>query len=268
MKVRRPSGSKIGRALACPASCWLPEGPEQPAHPSAARGTRIHGALERSYLTAREADIFHGLRPDEVELAKKAVAGRPYALPAFLHWPLVEVECWYNPLTCEATFGSTPDDPPAGWWRGRSDVIGRAQDGTLKVLDHKTGSPRHQTPPAKSAQLHFFAAWLASHPETAAEAKDNGVRLDIYTTQNGSVLPHRATLVASPAEKEKAEKNGEIPDIATQQAAMAALEAKLQVVEAGGPEAERVMAENPPVKNKECFFCPCKSQCPVWRKEQ
>src|SRR5262249_52034130 len=153
----------------------------------------------------------------------------------------VEVEAWYNPLTCEAAFGSTPDEPPHGWWRGRSDIIGRTPQGSLHVLDHKTGSPRHQTPPWKSDQLFFFAAWLASHPETAGEAA-RGVHLSVYKTQSGDVEGY----LAQPAE------------IAEQQAKMAALEAKLSIVEQGGPEAERVMAENPPAKNKDCFFCTCK----------
>jgi hypothetical protein len=184
-----------------------------------------------------------------VELARKAIAGRPYLAPAFIHWPMIEVECWYNPLTCEAVFGSTPDEPPYGWWRGRSDYIGRTSANLLKAGDHKTGSPRHQTPPGKSAQLGYFGNWLANHPDSAPEVKSNGLQLEVYTTQDGSVHTVHQSLDA----------------LATQAAAMAALEAKLQVVEAGGPEAEKVIAENPPVVNRECHFCPVKPNCPAWQ---
>ena len=273
--VRRPSGSKVDRALACAASCWLPaEDDSGPSHPAASRGTRLHKALERSFLTSREADIYHGLRPEEIPLARRAIAGRPYLATAFIHWPLVEVECWYNPLTTEAAFGSCNGDEndeealPPGWWRMRADAIGRSRSETLGAWDWKTGSPRHQTPPGRSAQVHMALAFLAGHPDSAKEVDaSNGAMAGVYLTQSGQPDTHWAPLHATDEQKRQAEKDKTWPDIASFQKAAMELEAKLAIVEAGGPEAERVMAENPPVLNKGCFFCPSKKFCPTFQEK-
>ncbi len=204
MIVRRPSASQLQRAFDCPASCWLPlkPGSDEQSAP-AAKGHRIHTALERAYMGARMADVLHGLRDYEKNEVKGALALRPQIEPIDDSFPLVEVECWYHPHTAEAMFGSTPEPqgPPAGWARGRCDLVGLCPKGMVAVgtdggpmdvgglpiiADHKSGSPRYQTPANDSAQLAYFVNWLSiMRPDLCR----TGVARGVYLTQSGAFLP-------------------------------------------------------------------------------
>jgi hypothetical protein len=180
---------------------------EKSANQHTARGHRGHNALERKYLGARDADVYHGLRANEVNYAKGYIALRPLIEPIDADFPLTEVECWYYPHLAEAEFGSTPEheDPPPERCRGRCDLMGLAPKGMVAVgpgggpmdigglpiiADHKTGAPMYQTPALKSKQLRFFANWLYVMRRDLCM---KGVAVGVYLTQSGSFQPYWLT---------------------------------------------------------------------------
>jgi hypothetical protein len=175
--VRRPSASKINIWSRCRAVATLPWNEDDEPGPAAERGTRIHAALERSYLGARTADVAHVVRPSDGDIVA-ILAHKPDVTP-LEGYPFVEVECWYNPSTGDVRRGTPGDDPPAGYWRGRTDLLGiRPDSGNIAVVDHKTGNPRYQTLPGNSLQLAYFAIWLRH-----SMGYEDDVDVGVYLTQ-------------------------------------------------------------------------------------
>jgi hypothetical protein len=153
--------------------------------------------------------------------------------------PTAEVECWLNPLTLEAQLGVAGVPPPEGFYRGTADVIGECEyDGAKMpcVMDYKTGSPRHQVG-GDAPQLAYFAEWL--HIRTKAERVASIVFLTKDATAPRLHIWEKAEIEAF------SNRFGE-------------LAAKLDMIEAD-------QAQPTLVKNKSCFFCPCRSNCPLWK---
>ena len=193
MIVRRPSGSKIGMFLECRGPALLPWGPDSVSD-VAAKGTRIHAALERFYLGARVEDIRHMLREGDAGDLEILCKAAPAIVP--IHGlPLVEVECWYDPVTQDAILGVPGDLPPDGYWRGRTDLLGTVDqsDGLyFGVVDHKTGNPFFQTPPRSSAQIAYFGVWLKRHVARYLKSMrpELLVQGQVFLTQKHEVVTH------------------------------------------------------------------------------
>ena len=213
MILTRPSASGLARALACPrGTCGVELTPDTEPGEAADRGTRQHAALERKVLGARDADVFAMVTPDEEEALRLAIAHLSPMEPLLPEWPMVEVECWTDPLAREARFGvkaqcphRNPLPPPHGWYRGTADRLGKDPDGTPAVEDYKSGNPANQSSPEKVAQLYFFAVFLATHPRSAPLVAERGVRVRLYLTQNAGKdrrLSH-PEVVLTPAQIEK-----------------------------------------------------------------
>jgi len=151
--------------------------------------------------------------------------------------PTAEVEAWLNPLTMEAELGVDGTPTPPGWYRGTADVIGICNyDGEDMpcVLDFKTGSPYHQAGP-DAAQLAYFVLWLSIKTQATKIASI------VFLTRDAT--EPRLHIWTKP----------EIDEFAQR---FAALAAKLDMIELD-------LAQPTLEKNKECFFCPCRSVCPL-----
>ena len=212
MIVRRPSASQLGKAFSCRRSCWAPAeelAPESPPGDAALKGNRLHAAIERAFLGAERGDVLACVLPDEEEEVEKILQFMPkYDGPILPDWPIAEVECWQEPLSREARRGlrapchhTNPYPPPVGWFRGTADFIGMAE-GVPTVRDWKTGNPANQSSPSVSAQLYFFASWLATHPRTAPLVAERGVRLELYLTQLAGSPKAHPSFIATPEQIE------------------------------------------------------------------
>ncbi len=191
MTLPRPSASQLHKALADPIDWPLVE-TEKPAYVqrAAAKGHRIHAGLERALLGARDGDVYACVTTEEEGELRQATGLLPRLVPVHESWGMYEMECWMEPIAGASVRGikaqchhDNPLPPPPGFYRGTADAIGVGADGVLEVWDWKTGRPSLQTPPAFSAQLYFFAAWLAMNPRTAGVVAKRGVRLGIFLTQ-------------------------------------------------------------------------------------
>lgn len=239
--VRRPSASALPRTLVCESSLVLPAPPEAPkAHNApSVKGDRIHAALERFSLGARWEDVIHQVLPEDCYDLKSVAELLPKVTP-IAGLPYVEVECWYNPLTCEASLGTAGVPRPPGWWRGKADMLGmyvHPLAGEVPIIeDTKTGNPRWQKR-GDSEQIGYFICWLyemLKHPPVMA-----GI---IYVTQDAT--QPRVALWDEAA-------------VLKMQKRLHNHEARLLLIEAG--EAEPTL-----VKSKECTFCESKPVCPLW----
>lgn len=209
MIVRRPSASKLGHALRAPAALWLDQRPDTSDKSKAERGTRIHAGLERYLLSGRRTEARFCVKEDEDTILRDAIDGLPEReiLEPLAGWPMLEVECWWNPLSLVAQLGRRDGTPPPGFYRGRADFIGR-WDGRLTVLDFKTGDPRWQTAPEISAQLYFFSRFLSIHPDTAEEFAKTGAVHMIYLTQRSNTEDHAERFLTSVADVNLCEQFG------------------------------------------------------------
>jgi hypothetical protein len=190
VKIERPSASGLGKALVDPSVLWTPQAPKPPyVMRAAAKGHRIHAGIERRLLGARDGDVYACVTEEEEGELRQALDLLPRLKPVAPSWPAYEVECWLEPMAAVAARGikaqchhENPLPPPAGFYRGTADAIGLGPDGVLEVWDWKTGYPPIQTPPAFSAQLYFFAAWLAFNGRTGADVSKRGARLGVFLT--------------------------------------------------------------------------------------
>lgn len=163
-KVFRPSASAIERSESCPLSAVLPRPPEMPKpHASpAAKGDRIHAALERRALGARIEDIKHVMLPGDMPDFDEVVEHEPVLRP-IADWPTAEVEMWINPYTGECLLGTPAAPVPEGFWRGRADRIGEyehPEHGWIPAVeDFKTGNPFFQID-GTAKQLGYFIVGL------------------------------------------------------------------------------------------------------------
>src|SRR5208282_2601946 len=144
MRVWRPSASALQRSLNCESSCVLERAPEAPRGHEAPseRGNRIHAALELQRYGARDEDVKHRMLPTDCPRFDLVVKELPKIDP-IAGLPVAEVEAWLNPLTMEAMLGVSGTPAPAGFYRGRADVIGECEYDGVKmpcVMDAKTGS--------------------------------------------------------------------------------------------------------------------------------
>lgn len=249
--------------MACPPSCWLPQGvpaPNARMKAAADRGTRQHKALERSYLGGRIWDALASVRPNEIMDATRAIDNKP-PIREFQHWPMVEVEVWYHPMATESMFGvpnqchhESADPPPEGYYRGTMDLMGEDPDtGLLAVWDHKSGNPAFQTPPAVSAQHRHGVMLYATHPETAARVMHEGAKVGTYLTKLAGLPGAKPTHIVTPDEI------GEFMDKYHDLAAL------LDAVEAGLIPDDKLPE---PETNKFCTFCPAAPYCPAFQAQQ
>lgn len=239
-KVIRPSASSLARALSCEASSVLPRSPPGEDSAAAARGTRIHYAIEKYLDGARAEDIKHQMLPADCADFDEVVANLPKIEP-IPGLPFTEFEAWLDPLTQHALLGTPGVTPPTGYLRGRSDAIGVYDHPTVGkvkcVCDWKTGNPRFQAD-SNSAQLGFFALWL--HCFTG----DSIVGTVIYRTQD----KHKPVHIWDPRQLERFGDQ------------LAAMSARLDMLELDATLEPQI------AKSKECHFCPAKAGCPLWQK--
>lgn len=190
-------------------------------------------------MGARWEDVVHMVLPTDHYALKELCEALPKLEPVE-GLPFVEVEAWYNPLTCEAVLGTAGVPRPPGFYRGKADMIGWYDHPLLgRVLcveDTKTGNPRFQKR-GDSEQIGFFVCWLhemMDRPETLLGM--------IWATQEATE-PRKYVWDRSAIEAMKLKLHHH--------------EARMLLIEAG-------QAEPTLVKSAECVFCESKPVCPLW----
>lgn len=190
------------------------------------RGALLHRVLERFHRRALD----EGRRPDDRELLREVVEAETAAFAALEHvghpalWQLrraqileelsevIEADAEATPVELERRFGF-PDSWPAlrigdVHVRGAIDRIDRLADGSLQIIDYKSGRLDHrlrrklQGAPTPEFQLALYVAEVRQeHPSTRVEA----VYLSLRDAQKTKPLPDvQAQLPA--AVQERAEK--------------------------------------------------------------
>ena len=238
--------SQLDRGMACLASLVLPRSDNETVWSD--DGHKKHAALEAATLGARYEDI-RARAPDTMSDAELLALVEAWAafrkeqrLVPISGFPLAEVTLGVDPINEVVRLVG------AGLGRkyvsGPGELVGTAdyfwlQDGVLTVLDLKFGNPRNGKNPKTTWQLRGLGTtlwqWFDRPPA--------GCNLMLWYPREG--LKPR-TYHATPMEME-----GWIRDEA----------AWMRV--AGRVVTGELDAE--PQRNPECFFCPSKPHCPLWR---
>lgn len=233
--MRLPSASSLKRAMKCPASALLPQTASESE--AADKGNALHTYLA-GVITARgEAEKLSALLAVPEQWREEAEGIDISFLPRF-EWVWTEVAFAYNPGVGMARvlgFDIGRHYEKYGWmpereYPGTADLVGLAEDGTLWVLDWKTGNAFDVEPAERNWQLHFLGLCASR-----VYGRDR-VRVGIVRTKNGT----RPDLF----DMEAFDLDAASEDLKALAAALASGERKL-------------------VEGEHCSYCPAYHHCPT-----